>query len=313
MSGMNIVWLGVGVGLGWIASQLWQQRSRRNELATSPIAAIETDELPRLREQLRQTELAYYMAVEMSQFKGSFLARTSHELRSPMNGIIGMHQLILADLSDSPEEEREFIAQANESALKMVRVLDEVIDAAKVAQGTVHLQLQPIELGNLLQEVQRLTHLHAQNRNLRLTVTPPDTERYILADPPRLRQVLVSLIDAAIAQMHEGEIALKVLLSSDLEPEIIQLEVPVPGEKWLLDCTQLPTQIHNGVVQALDKAEIMKLASRTFPEPGFVFAVARSLMESMHGKLEVVATVDQAGITQIRCSIPRVPVEASVD
>jgi signal transduction histidine kinase len=84
------------------------------------------------------------MAKEMSQFKAGFLARTSHELRSPLSSLIGLHQLILADLCDSPEEAREFVAQANASALKMVKLLDEVIAVSKTEHGTNRLELRSV-------------------------------------------------------------------------------------------------------------------------------------------------------------------------
>lgn len=311
MIGMTVLGFGLGVGVGWLVHHFWWSRSQRQQPSASTESNDQAGELVVLRKQLQQTELAYYMAVEMSQLKGNFLARTAHELRSPMNGIIGMHQLILENLTDSPQEEREFIAQANASALRMVQVLDEVIDAAKVAQGTTQLQLQPVALVRVLQEVQRLTHLQAQNRNLRLTVQFPEDDRYVIADPLRLRQVLVSLVDAAIAQLHEGEITLTVVPGA--EADVIQLESPVAAETWSLDLTQPPTRIDDDAVRILDKQEILQVANRAFPEPGFVFAVARSLMVSMQGDLELVTVADQPGITQIRGTIPGVGEEASVD
>jgi hypothetical protein len=320
MDSMNAVWLCLGLGAGWWVRS-WLRRSPSTNFDTYSSESAQAD-IALLQEQLQQTELAYYMAAEMSQLKSSFLARTSHELRSPMNGIIGMHQLILADLSDSPEEEREFIAQANASALKMVKVLDEVIDAAKVEHGTSQLMLQPVPLAVLLRETQTLTHLQAQNRNLRLIIETPEPETYILADPQRLRQVLVSLVDAAIAQMPEGRLSLTTQYANDAETCEIVLQTPIAASLWLEETTHPPTIIPANHVVAVDKAAILALANRPFPSPGFAFAVARSLMQSMQGHLNCV-TVDE-GITddvptasgylsQIRCTIPRVLPEASVD
>ena len=58
------------------------------------------------------------MASEMSKFKAGFLARTAHELRSPMNSMISGLQLVISDLADDPEEERKFVSQAHSCALK---------------------------------------------------------------------------------------------------------------------------------------------------------------------------------------------------
>jgi signal transduction histidine kinase len=119
-----LVWLGLGLGLG--LSIRWRSpRSSVVELAALPDRPVELDQ-PELPDQpeLQSLQVAYQLATEISQLKGGFLARISHELRSPLNGLIGMQQLILEDLCDNPEEERAFIAQANQSALKMIKVLD---------------------------------------------------------------------------------------------------------------------------------------------------------------------------------------------
>ena len=71
------------------------------------------NEIDELKEELKQAQLAYQMAAQMSQFKAGFLARTSHELRSPLSSMIGLHQLILSDLCESPEEQKEFIKEVS--------------------------------------------------------------------------------------------------------------------------------------------------------------------------------------------------------
>src|SRR6476646_2622581 len=116
-----------------------------------------------LQQELEQTRLAYQMAVEMHQFKSGFLARVSHELRSPLNGLIGMHQLILSDLCDDPAEERDFLGQAHQSALNLMQLLYLILAVARLEHGSRQMQLQPLKLGQILREVYNLTHLQAQD------------------------------------------------------------------------------------------------------------------------------------------------------
>src|SRR4028118_383672 len=124
----DFIYLGMGLGLGVGSSWIWRLRQKSSQQpepeSTVPPTPpeIHLEKFDALCEQLKQTQLAYQMAHEMSQFKSGFLARTSHELRSPLSSVIGLHQLILSDLCDSPEEEREFVAQANASALKLVKL-----------------------------------------------------------------------------------------------------------------------------------------------------------------------------------------------
>jgi signal transduction histidine kinase len=250
-------------------------------------------EIQALRAELQRTRLAYQMAIEMAQFQAGFLARTSHELRSPINSVISLHQLILADLADSPEEEREFIRQSAGAAEKMLGVLDQLIGVSKTAHGTEQISLQPLSLHDVLTEVKNLTHLQAQNRNLRLEMTLPDRDLYVLADPKWLQQVLLSLVDTPILLMREGTIQ----VTTQVEQERVYVNVADErsAEFWC---------------EPLDLLQLLKTGSAdetTLPSPGLSLLMNQTLMELMGGRLEV-AAVPLAGseITEIRVSIPQV-------
>lgn len=262
-------------------------------------------------EELKQTQMAYHMATEMSQFKAGFLARTSHELRSPLNSLIGLHQLILSDLCDNPEEEREFIAQAHASALKLMQLIDEIIAVAKTQHGTSRIEIQPIELAKVLEEVYNLTHLQAANRSIRLEISPPDRGIYVLADPRRLQQVLLNLVDTAIARMDEGNIRVWVPPS------------PAPGYIHIWIDADCPVSVWSEPVDLLkdQKAELVGAHSQGAPHlsEGMNLLIAQTLIEVMQGRLEVVAaqpadasnTSAAAHLTRLQFSLPLVPIETT--
>jgi signal transduction histidine kinase len=233
----DVIFWSLGLGMGWLISQ-WLQRSRTVSLSNRAIAdtakpetAALSDQLC-LSEQLQQTQLAYQLAVEMSQFKASFLARTSHELRSPLNSVISLHQLIISDLCDDPAEEREFVNQAHTAALKMLARLDELIQISKIESGTSPPQLRPLQLAEVLEEIRALTYLQAQNRSLRLEVSLPDLSVYVMADPRWLRQILINLVTTPIALMQEGSIRLstQVILESE-QPESKQAQILIEDQR----------------------------------------------------------------------------------
>ena len=144
--------------------------------------------------------LAYHMAMETAEFNAGFLARTAHELRAPINGVIGLHQLILSDLCDSPEEEREFLTQAHKATVGMLALLDEMIQVSKISLGKQQLKLQPVNLAGVMKTVHQSVRLYAQDRNARLNFLSIDPGLYVQADPNWLRQVLVHRLNHAIAQ-----------------------------------------------------------------------------------------------------------------
>jgi hypothetical protein len=279
-----------------------------SEEANSQKKSLLEKEIEALKEELKQTKLAYEMAKEMSHFKAGFLARTSHELRSPLSSLMGMHQLILSDLCDSPEEEREFLAQAHISAQKMVKLLDEVIAIAKTEQGTSKLEIRPLSLTQIFEEIEVLTHMQAANRNLQLKVISPAQDIQVLADPRRFRQVLLGLVDSTIAQMDEGTIQVSAVCSTDTQQVSIWIDVRCPNPIW-----HEPVDLLSQEPKAETKPDKnVKLA------PGLNLFMVKILVEVMDGRIELLAIPDNetAGdmvgktITRIQCSMPLATPEA---
>jgi signal transduction histidine kinase len=253
-------------------------------------------EIQALKAELQRSRLAYQMAMEMAQFKAGFLARTSHELRSPINSVISLHQLILNDLADDPAEERDFIAQSYGAAKKMLGVLDQLIHISKTAHGTEQIHLQPLPLQSILAEVKDLTHLQAQNRNLRLAIAMPDPEIYVLADPQWFQQVLMNLVDLPISLMQEGTIRVTteaVLASQEIR---ICVEDDRPLSFWSEPINLL---------QLLQANTDNPLELTPLPSPGLSLLMNQTLMELMGGRLEVLAVPSaESEVTRIQCSIP---------
>jgi hypothetical protein len=257
-----------------------------------------------LLQQMKQTQLAYFMAREISQFKAGFLARTTHVLRSPLNGLIGLHQLILSNLCENPEEEREFIAQAHERALKLLKLIDEILSVARIEHGTNKLNIQPLKLAELLQEVHNLTYMLAENRNFPLLVIPPDPEIYIFADPFWLRQVLVNLVESCIGVMEEGSICISAKVSQTCDSVHIWLDVPTDAAPQSEPIDFITSQ--ENMPEADGKKDIFM--------PGMKLLLNQTLLEVMAGKLEIVpfpTTEGQADdVRRLQISIPRVIPEA---
>jgi len=271
---MNLVYLIIGLGIGFLSGWLANRKTPKPD---------------------QSLELAYRSLLELSQFKAGFLARTSHELRSPLNGMIGAHQLILADLCESPEEEHEFIAQANESALKLVKLLDEVIYVSKVEYGTGKLELQTVCVSDVFDNVFCLTHLLAENRNLPFHLALTDSDLDAIADRKSLEQVLTSLVSGAIATMQEG--SLKLSAHADSNFVYLDLEDERPIEVWR---------------EAIDLLKIEAPPDLEPPSLGFSLLLNQSLMELMNGRLECVKMPIGSAetVTQIRCTLPRNAVQS---
>ena len=238
------------------------------------------NEINELKEELKQAQLAYKMAAQMSQFKAGFLARTSHELRSPLSSMIGLHQLILSDLCESPEEQKEFIAQAYHSALKLMKLIDEIVAVSKTEYGSNRLNLESLQLTEIFAEIDRLTRLPAANRNLSLKIVPPDPQVTIFADRSRLIQLIFNLIDSGISEMTTGKIELSVAEVAR-DSVILKINLECPISLWQKQEIAEPNFEEQDLTQISQYLQEMSLSAN------MKLLLSQTLLETMGGNLEM--------------------------
>lgn len=308
MGWSDFIYLGIGLGLGLAINRLLPEKKGKKEPESSHETTdsheiySNSERVLELSDRLKQTQLAYQMASEMSKFKAGFLARTSHELRSPLSSTIGTLQLITNDLCDSPEEEREFAEQARGAAMRMVALIDQLVFVAKTEYGTEKMDIEALQLAKVFDEVEDLTCLQAANRSIRLKISPPEPNIYVLADLPRFRQVLVSLVDTAIAQMEEGSVNVSARASMESGYVHILIEDQRPISAWseswdlLKEDLEGKTKLNNHI-EANEEFDL---------SPGMRLLMNQTLLELMKGRLEVLAVPSESedDFTRTQCSIP---------
>ena len=213
-----------GIGLGLLLIVL-RGRPEKKTLTNSVTEASATNPSPSTDQRI-----AYYSALDLAQFKGSFLSRTSHELRSPLNALISSLQMIQAGLCDDVDEEKEYIGFAHDGALKFIGLLDEVLKVSKLQSGSLNVVSTEVDLAIVLQEVYFMTRQLAANRNLRLTIPMIDDEILVQADPTYLQQALTILVSRSIAAMDEGSIVLS--LTTEGQQVQLTLQDELPDAQW---------------------------------------------------------------------------------
>lgn len=286
MNFTNFLYLAIGILLGIaidkLPMKLFSNSANSSGYQPNPDENNWERSQTQILQQLHQTELAYEMAREMSQFHAGFLVRISHELRSPINGLIGLHQLILHDLCENPQEEREFINQAYERSLQFLKIIDQMLNIARIEHGTNHLVIESVGIREVFQEVEELTYMLAANRNFPLQICLPPSEIYVLADKRWLRQILVSLIDNTISRMESGYICLFIKspdgnITTDINNHLdIYLDLPsntVISHERLETCLRI-TDNHDSEIRDMS--------------PGMKLLINQRLLEMMGGKLEII-------------------------
>lgn len=293
----NWIYFGAGLVLGiGIYRFLLNPKTSNNSSLTISKEENKQD-VSELSQRMKEIELAYHMAREMSQFKAGFLARTTHVLRSPLNGLIGLHQLILSDLCENPEEEREFIGQAHERALQLLNLIDEILHIARAEHGNSKLDIQPRSLNKILLEVHELTYMLAENRNYPFEVLQPSEEIYVSADQRWLKQVLVNLVDTAISQMEEGTINISAKASKENNLAYIWLDAPREA---------IPSSEPIDLIESEDTKKTDEQKSQLL-QVGMKLLLNQTLLEVMGGKIEIVSypkTDKHEHLSRLQISIP---------
>ena len=155
---------------------------------------------------------AKYKAEESDKLKTAFLSNMSHEIRTPMNAIVGFSDL-LTDDHLTPEERRDFIAQINQGADDLMRLIDDIIDIAKIEAGQVNVYISECMIGELFREMhmmflQNIKRMGKDKVLLNVRWDWPTEELVIYTDPFRLKQILINLLSNAVKFTDEGEIVL---------------------------------------------------------------------------------------------------------
>ncbi len=136
----------------------------------------------------------------------------SHEIRTPMNAIVGFSDL-LSDEGLSFEERRDFIAQINQGADDLMRLIDDIIDIAKIEAGQVNVHIAECFVRDLFKELQLMFLQNIKRAgkagvSIKVQWDWPLNELAIYTDPFRLKQILVNLMSNAVKFTEEGEIVL---------------------------------------------------------------------------------------------------------
>jgi PAS domain S-box-containing protein len=160
--------------------------------------------------------------------KCEFLANMRHELRTPMNGILGMDQLLL----DSPLEprQRRWAEVVRDSANSLLSVLNDILDLSSIETGRLELESVHFDPASVVREACDLLAVKARTKGLKLlSLIDPDVPASCYGDPGRLRQVLTSLVGNAVKFTETGEISIRVCGLPAGPPAILRFEVDDTG------------------------------------------------------------------------------------
>lgn len=165
-------------------------------------AARDVTERKRLDQALQETnvelERAKSMAEKANLAKSNFLSSMSHELRSPLNAILGFAQLMDSDNPPATPSQKASIEQILHAGWYLLELINEILDLAVIESGKISLSEEPVLLAEVMLECQAMIEPQAQKRGITLFFPHFDSPCFVRADRTRLKQVLINLLSNAI-------------------------------------------------------------------------------------------------------------------
>ncbi|MBS0642085.1 MAG: response regulator [Proteobacteria bacterium] len=213
-----------------------------------------------------------------SRARSDFLAVMSHEVRTPMNGIIGMAGLLL----DSPLDvrQRHFAETLRDAADNLLRIINDILDFSKLEAGRMEFESIPFDLGQVLESVVDLLQFKADTKGLSLsTHVDPATPRHLIGDPGRLRQVLLNLVDNGLKFTDTGGVEISVCAEPKSEDRVrLRFAVRDTG-------IGIPADQRTSLFEKFSQAD--SSISRRFGGTGLGLAICQRLVERMNGTISV--------------------------
>jgi len=171
--------------------------------------AIFPDITDRKRSEVEIKE-ALQKATAANEVKDQFVANISHEVRTPLNSILGFSDLLKQRYSDIiSEKDRSIFGYINAASDRLMHTVDSILNLSLMTAGTINIQKQELDLGSITTQVVEQLKLSAQDKHLDLNFTPPKKPQVIFADEYCIHQSILNLTDNAIKYTKEGTVELK--------------------------------------------------------------------------------------------------------
>ncbi|WP_137679002.1 ATP-binding protein [Aurantiacibacter suaedae] len=198
-------------------------RNERGELQGFAKVTRDMTERRRSEDALRK---AREEAETASRAKSQFLSRTSHELRTPLNAILGFGQLLQLNEDQFDERHREAIGQITLAGRHLLSLINDLLDISSIEAGASELKIEPIDLNELLDEVQGLAAPIVATAGLTFERIAPDRQALVLADRRRVIQVMLNLVGNAAKYNRTGSL---VRLACTIDDDAVRVSVEDDG------------------------------------------------------------------------------------
>jgi signal transduction histidine kinase/DNA-binding NarL/FixJ family response regulator len=271
-----------------------------NRMASQLQESIETLE-QRVADRTAELAVAKEKAEVANQAKSNFIANMSHELRSPLNAILGFAQL-MARSKTLPPEHQENISIVTRSGEHLLTLINNVLDLSKIEAGHTTLYPRNLDLYRLLDDVEDMFHLKAEDQGLQLLFErTANVPQYVRTDEVKLRQVLINLLNNALKFTQEGGVSVRVgiansqsLIANSKQKTLNNEQLAISNEQLAItfEVEDTGPGIAPDELDSLFEAFVQTQTGKDAQEgTGLGLPISRSFVQLMGGEMRVSSQV----------------------
>ena len=212
--------------------------------------------------------------IEAEKAKANFLYTMSHEIRNPLNGIIGMSKILQeSNLNEDQKECSELIYESGQTLLELI---NDILDFGKIDSGKLDIEEIPFNLIESIQGIMRPLELVKKHKSVELIFEFNECDNLVIGDEGKIRQIITNLLSNSLKFTSQGFVKLILTISSIAEFSLIKIEVSDTG-------VGIPEAAKSKMFEAFSQAE--KSTTRKFGGTGLGLSISKSIIEKMGGRI----------------------------
>ncbi len=249
----------------------------------------------------RQLAEALQAAQAASNSKTMFLSNMSHDIRTPMNAVLGFASLLAKD-AENPEKVREYTKKIMASGQHLLSLIDDILDVSKIESGKVVLAIEEFTLNDLVSSVDAIIRpmANAKEQTFNIEVTNIEHE-YLQGDETRINQILINLLSNAVKYTPQGgNIWFRIIGLKQRSSQYEHIRIEVEDDGYGMTKEYLKT-----IFDAFTRAE--NSTTNKVQGTGLGMAITKNIVELMGGTIDVFSEVNQGSLFRVdlELSIPQ--------